>query len=186
MTTIPLQSPSLSSTRIQLMGESPKKERTSNTTLADYTSPESTTARNIRRATNQQSRTFQYLKYITWTITDGWIGGDEDDDNDSIAHRKGSITFRLPFTSTQLSMHYDDGMGAPTYALNVTHVIEEHSELGRQVWALMRPWSDPQELHKLVSGRELSIYSVFRSCSRETNLFFVCFTRSTCFVLLIC
>lgn len=183
MTTIPLQSPSLSSTRIQLMDESPKLERTSNTTLADYTSPQSTIARSIRRATNQQSRTFQYLSYITWTITDGWIGGDEDN---SMAHRKGSITFRLPFTSTQLSVHYDGGMGAPTYALNVTHVIEEHSELGRKVWALMRPWSDPGELHRLVSGRELSIYSVFRSWSRETNLFFVRITRSTCFVLLAC
>lgn len=161
-------------------------EGASNTTLADYTSAKSTMARNIQRAINQQNRTFQYLSYITWTITDDEIWRAGDGDNNSIANRKGSITFRLPFTSTRLSLHYDGGMGAPTYALNVTHVIEEHSELGRKVWALMRPWSDPGELHRLVSGRELSIYSVFRSWSRETNLFFVRITRSTCFVLLAC
>lgn len=183
MKTIPLQSSSLSSTGIQPMDESPKPKTISDTNPADCATPRSIMARNIRRATNQRSFTFQYLRYITWTIADGWIE-EEDDEANGITHRKGSITFRLPFTSTQLNMHYDGGMGAPTYALNVTHVIEEHSELGKQVWALMRPWSDPGELHRLVSGRELSLYSVFRSCFRETSLFFVRIKRSTCLCFL--
>lgn len=125
---------------------------------------------------NQSRRTFQYMGCITWTIADGRTG--HDDDDDSLAYRKGSITFRLPFTSTQLSMNYFGGIGTPSYALNVNHIIEDRSELGRRLWELMSPGSDLKELHELISGRELSIYSVLRSHYQETNIYFVRVIRS--------
>jgi hypothetical protein len=90
-----------------------------------------------------------------------------------VAHRKGRITFRLPFTSTQLRMHYDGGMGTPSCALNVTQVIDRYSELGRRLFTIIRPNGDPEKLRELISSRELSIYSVYRFGSLECNLFFV-------------
>lgn len=107
---------------------------------------------------------------VTWTVTDGWTG-DEGDIVNRMAHRKGSIAFRLPFTSTELSMHYHGSMGTPSYALNVTHVIEEYTELESQLWAAMR--GDLEKLHRLISERKLSLYSLLRTRAGEMNLFFV-------------
>lgn len=143
--------------------------------LVNRASSQSIVSRHGRQSMNQLRRTSQYMGCITWTIADGRTGYDDDD---SLAYRKGSITFRLPFTSTQLSMHYFGGIGAPSYALNVNHIIEDRSELGRRLWDLMSPGSDLKELHELISGRELSIYSVFRSHSQETNIYFVRIIRS--------
>lgn len=142
--------------------------------LVTIPSSQPTVARNIRRPSHQHSRTFRYLGYITWTVNDSWIG-DEDDDPSRVAHRKRSITFRLPFTSTRLSMYYQCDLGTPSYALNVSHVIEVHSELGRQLIAVMG--GSPRELQKLLSGRKLSLYSLFKTRSGENNLFFVCITE---------
>jgi hypothetical protein len=128
--------------------------------------------RKVRGPRSQQSRTFRYLGYITWTVTDGRIGGGDEGDDNRMAYRKGRITIRLPCTSTQLNMHFNSGVGSPSYALNVTQVIERHSELGERIWGLMRDGGE-KSLHEMISKRELSIYSVLRKDVREMNLFFV-------------
>lgn len=172
MTSMPLQPTTLSKNGVQLMDGASESETTSTTTLVNSACSQSNVAQSFRRRTNQQCRTFQYLGCITWTITDGWTG-DENDNVNHMTYRKGCITFPLPFTSTQLSMHYYDGMGTPSYALNVTHIIPNESKLGRRLWGLMRPGADPQALHELVSRRELSLYSIFQFGDQEYNLFFV-------------
>lgn len=153
-----------------------QSKKSSNTALLNCVSQQPIVSLSLRRETNQQRRTSRYLGCITWTTTDGRIG--DDDDGNSIAYRKASIAFRLPFTSSQLSVHYVGGMGTPSYALNVTHIIEDNSDLSKRLWDLMSPGRDPKELCELISGRELSIYSVIRgSGSREMTLFFVRITR---------
>lgn len=148
--------------------------------LVTIPSSQTTVARNIPRSTDHNRHTVRYLGYITWTVNDSWIG-DEHDDPNRIAHRKGSITFQLPFTSTRLSIHYQCGLGTPSYALNVSHVIEKHSELGRQLQAVM--CGSLRELQKLLSGRKLSLYSLVKSHSGEINLFFVRITECTRFAV---
>lgn len=175
MTATPLRLLSPSNHGSQLTGKSSKPMESSNSMLVNCDSSQSIVPRNGRQAMNQRRHTSQYMGCIAWTIADGRTGHDNNDD--SLAYRKGSITFRLPFTTTQLSMHYVSGMGAPSYALNVTHIIEDRSELGRRLWGLISPRSELKELHKMISGGELSIYSVFRSQSRETNIYFVRSTR---------
>lgn len=130
-----------------------------------------------RKPRNHHRRTYRYLGCITWTIADGWIGDDEDDAN-LIAYRRGSIVVRLPFTSTQINAHYNVGMGTPSFALNVVHVIEAQSELGMRLSGLMQPGSDLRRLYGMFSERELSMYSIIRLRNLEMNLFFVS-TRSS-------
>lgn len=181
MTTTSLQPRSLSIHGIHLVDDLPRQEETLNTTMVNSASSHSVVARNTQRATIQQCRTFRYLGYITWTTAEGWTGYENDN---VIAHRKGCITFRLPFTSTQLRMQYISGMGTPSYALNVTHIIQDQSKLGRRVFDIMTDEGDPGQLHRLLSGRELSLYSIIRAGSEEINLFFVSMTRYTmCIVL---
>ena len=172
MSQIQLQPPSLPSNGIKSINQPPKLETTPNLALINSAPYQFSLARNNRRATHQQRRTFRYLGYITWTVDDSWIG-DENDDVTHVAHRKGRITFRLPFTSTQLRMHYDGGMGTPSCALNVTQVIDQYSELGRRLCTIMTPDGDLEKLRELISSRELSIYSVYRRWHEEYNLFFV-------------
>lgn len=155
------------------MDKSTKLETSSSTLFKDSAPSQYALDQKFRRAKNQQCRTFRYLDYITWTTTDGWIGDDDDDDANRIAYRKGRITFRLPFTTTQYSMHYGGGMGTPSYALNVAHIIDQHSQLGSRLYRFMCPSADPKELHELISSRKLSIYSVYRCGYHDFNLFFV-------------
>lgn len=169
----------LSSNRIHLVDKSPKLGKTPNAIRATIPNLQPTVARNIRRPTHQHRGTFRYLGHITWTVTDSRIG-DGDDDPNRVAHRKGYIIFRLPFTSTRLNMHYQCGLGTLSYALNVSHVIEQHSELGSQLRAVMV--GKPTELQKLLSGRKLSLYSLFKTRFGEMNLFFVRITECTRFV----
>lgn len=171
-TLVPARPSSLSSNDIEVMDESPKID-TGSSPLLNNSAPSQYAVAKFRRSRNQQYRTFRYLGYITWTITDGWIGDDDDDDANHIAYRKGRITFQLPFTSTQYSMHYDGGMGTPSYALNVAHIIDKSSALGRRLFRLMRPDGNPEELRELISSRKLSIYSVYRWDDEDFNLFFV-------------
>lgn len=175
MTAKPLQSLLPSNHGIPAMGQSFQPEKSSKTTLSNRAPSQPIVSLNIHRATKQQCRTSRYLGCITWTIADGRIG--DDDDVNRIAFRKTSIAFRLPFTSSQLRVHYVGGMGTPSYALNVTHIIEDKTELNQRLWGLMSPRQDPKRLHELISARELSIYSVIRDGSREMNLFFVRITR---------
>lgn len=177
MTAGPPQAHLLSNNKIYLVDTSPKSGGTSNTMLATIPNLQTTVARNIRGPTHQHRRTFRYLGYISWTVNNSWIG-DGDHDPNRIAYRKGAITFRLPFTSTRLSVHYQCGLGTPSYALNVSHVIEEHSELGRQLRTMMR--GNTRELQRLLSVRQLSLYSLFKTPLGEMNLFFV---RITDFIL---
>lgn len=170
MTAGPPQAALLSNNRIDPVDKSHKSEEISSTMLATIPSSQPTVARYVRRNTDHNRHTFRYLGYITWTVNDSWIG-DEDGDPSRIAHRKGSITFRLPFTSTRLSMHYQCGLGTPSYALNVSHIIEEHSELGSQLQAVMG--GSLRQLQRLLSRRKLSLYSLFKTHSGEMNLFFV-------------
>lgn len=180
MTAGPPQAALLSNNRIDPMDKSHKFEEIPSTMLVTVPSSQLTVARSIRRTIDHNRHTFRYLGYITWTVNDSWIG-DEDGDPNRIAHRKGSITFQLPFTSTRLSIHYQCGLGTPSYALNVSHVIENHSELGRQLQAVMR--GSLKELQKLLSGRKLSLYSLVKNHSGEMNLFFVCITAFTRFAV---
>lgn len=73
----------------------------------------------------------------------------------------------------QCSLHYYGGMGTPSYALNVTHIIDHNSELGQRLFYLMRPDGALEELREMVSSRELSIYSVYQNVGEECNLYFV-------------
>lgn len=180
---MPLQATSPLSNGIHQMDETPDLETTSNSTLVDSACSQCNVARSIWRPRNQRRRTFRYLGCITWTVTEGWVGNDDDDVND-MTHNRRCITFQLPFTSTQLSMHYYGGIGTPSYALNVTHIIEEYSELSFRIWKIMRPGGDPEELHDLVSRRKLSLYSMYRYHDQEFNLFFVrIMQRATWFAL---
>lgn len=172
MTTRPIQALTLSSNSTQHMNESSEPQRSPSTTLPAFTASPPAVARNIRQATSRHCRSFRYLGYITWTIADDCTG-DDDDNVNRFAHRKGSISFKLPFTSTQLRMHYFGGMGTPSYALNVTHVIEERSELGRRLRSLMSSEDGTGVLNRLISERELSLYSIVKHQDREMNLFFV-------------
>lgn len=170
MTAGPPRASLLSNNTTHQVNESHRSEEISNTMLVTIPYLQPTVARNIRRTTDNNFHTFRYLGYITWTVNDSWIK-DVDGNPRRIAHRKGSITFRLPLTSTRLRMHYQCGLGTPSYALNVSHVIEEHSELGSQLQAVMG--GSPRELQRLLSGRKLSIYSLFKTRFGEMNLFFV-------------
>lgn len=178
MTATPLHSLAPSNYCSHLLGKSRQPEKYSDTTLANRASSPVTVSLDTRRVTNQQSRTSRYFGFITWTVAERPI----EDENylKSTVYRKESITIRLPFTSTQLRMHYFGGMGTPSYTLNVTHVIEDESDLGHKLHVLMRPGGDVKELHELVSARKLSIYSVYRRGRNEMNLFFVRITGGLC------
>lgn len=176
MTARPPQAALLSDNEIDPVDKSHKSQEISDAMLVTIPSSQPPVARNIRRPTHQHRRTFRYLGYISWTVSNSWIG-DGDHDPNRIAHRKGAITFRLPFTSTRLSVHYQCGLGTPSYALNVSHVIEEHSELGRQLGTVMR--GSTRELQGLLSEQKISLYSLFKTHSGEINLFFV---RITSFI----
>lgn len=183
MTATPLHLLAPSNYCSHLLGKSRQPEKYSDTTLANRASSPATVSLDTRRVTNQQSRTSGYFGFITWTVAERRIGNEND--VKSTVYRKESITIRLPFTSTQLRIHYFGGMGTPSYTLNVTHVIEDESKLGHKLCLLMRPGGDVKELHELISGRKLSIYSVYRRGSNEMNLFFVRITgglRDLCFV----
>ncbi|KAG8161627.1 hypothetical protein KVR01_008614 [Diaporthe batatas] len=130
-------------------------------------------AQEIRRTPRKRNRTFRYLGGITWVTSDTWNGGDESDGDNHIAHREGRITFRLPYTSKELTIYYAHGMGTPSYALNVVHIIELNSKLGLRLWQLMTHGSDVDKLHKLISKRKLSLYSILRHSDRDLNLFFL-------------
>lgn len=170
MTGIPLQSPSPCSNRAVPTDE---LQTASRMMLVNVSSLPSTVARNMCRSTNQHCRTFRYFGYITWTIADHRTV-DNNDKGSNIMHRAGSVSVQLPLTSMQLNMQYFCGMGTPSYALNVTHIIESTSELGRRLRNLVIHDNDPRNLHELISGRQLSLYSIYRWYGRDLNLFFVC------------
>lgn len=178
-TFIPAQPPSPSSNRVELLDKSPSPERGSSMSLRISEPSPYVVDRRSRRVQHHKCRTFRYLGCITYTITEGWIGDDGENDADRTAYRKGHITFRLPLTSTEYSIHYDVGIGNPSYALNVAHIIDEHSELGQRLHMLMWPDADTQELQEMISKRELSIYSVYRWEDEDVNLFFVSITQGS-------
>lgn len=175
LTSSPQQLLSLSSNGTELTNEFLNLEGPSRTVPKDSLASQCTLRRKAQQSRNQQSRTFRYLGYVSWTITDDWIGDDDEDDAGRVAHRTGSIAVRLPRTSTLINLQYHVGIGTPSYALNVVHIIEMYSDLGQRLWQLMEPGSDRRKLHELVSERKLSIYSRIRLRDWEMNLFFVCF-----------
>lgn len=180
-----LQSPSSPSNTSHLVVLSPAPENTRNSTKENNASSQSQVAANLRTATRNYRRTSKYLGYVTWTTIDGWTGvggGDDDDDDDEekevqlITYRKEIFSLRLPFTSIQLDLENTSAMGNPSYALNVTHIITRNSDLGRRICSLLLRKGGTGELHRLLSKRELSMYSLCSMYNSEMNLFWVCTT----------
>lgn len=89
------------------------------------------------------------------------------------------IVVNIPLSSTRLNFQYSWVMGTPSYALNVTHVIEESSNLGDEVTDLFRERKCLGELRKMLSDRKLSLYSVWKQHDdgRCTNPFYVSGSR---------
>ncbi|KAK2605471.1 hypothetical protein N8I77_008305 [Diaporthe amygdali] len=153
----------------QFVVPSSAPETASVDTSAAISSSQLSAVLSTQSTTDKQRHTSRYLGHITWTTVEII---DKDSKTKSVPHRKGLVTIRLPFTAMQLDLHYNCGMGTPSYALNVTHVIDYTTELGEQLSDLMIDQSDPKELHRLISERQLSLYSLYRMHNRETNLFF--------------
>lgn len=106
----------------------------------------------------------QYLGLVTWTTTETWVE-DGCECAESMPDRRGKITLRLPFTSVKVNFDYTQCMGAPSYALNITHVIDESSELGQQIANIRWLGNSLPVWQRLFSDRKLSIYSVYRGQS---------------------
>lgn len=166
----PLQPPPQPSGGGELVIPSSIPETASVATSAGMSSSQLSAVLSTQRTTNKQCHTSRYFGYITWTTVES---RDKDNKTNPAPHKKGLVIFRLPFTAIQLDLHYTCGMGTPSYALNVTHVIENTTELGKQLDDLMISKGDPKELHRLISERQLSLYSLFSIYNREMNLFFV-------------
>lgn len=71
---------------------------------------------------------------------------------------KVTVTFCLPFTSSRVDFREIYGIGSPSYAMVITHVIEPCSELGQWIEDIMLKTQDTADLNKLFSTNKLSIY----------------------------
>lgn len=64
-------------------------------------------------------------------------------------------------------------MGSPSFALNVTHNIESHTELAKQLEQLFTSERSLEVLKSLLAERKFSIYSSYSDEYEQTNLFFL-------------
>ncbi|KUI56991.1 hypothetical protein VP1G_04245 [Cytospora mali] len=120
----------------------------------------------VGRASRKKRHSSRNMGLITWTTVETWAEA-QDDAFGMPPERSGNITLRLPFTSVQLDLHYTQFLGTPSYALNINHIIDTYSGLGYQITDLFYG-RDLLGLKKLLSERELSIYSVLG----DTSLFY--------------
>lgn len=117
----------------------------------------------VSKATRERRHSYRYMGLVTWTTVDTWTE-DQGEDLTLMPERRGNITLQLPFSSVQVDFHYKKFMGTPSYALNVTHIIDPCSDLGRQIHTLVS-CRDLIELKQLLSRRKLSIYSSYNGAS---------------------
>lgn len=141
-------------------------ERTSNGTISALSLPSGVAPykREFGQATTVSRYSNQYLGIVTWTIIEKRVE-DQSDDVRLEPDRRGHINLRVPFSSVQVNFHYNQSMGAPSYALNINHVIDPTSEVGIQFRNLMWGTRDLLQLKRLLSERKLSIYSLFEGSS---------------------
>lgn len=123
----------------------------------------------IGKAMRERRQSSRYMGLVTWTTIESWHE-DYGEDDKSTPCRRGNIQVRLPFSSVEVDFQYTHFMGSPSYALNINHIIDRSSELGRKIADLISGDRDLLELKKLLSNRELSLYSVVWN---EANLFYV-------------
>ncbi|KAK7737790.1 hypothetical protein SLS53_006410 [Cytospora paraplurivora] len=123
----------------------------------------------VGKTMRERSQSSRYMGFVTWTTIESWHG-EHGEDHKSIPGRRGIIQVRLPLSSVKVDFHYTHFMGTPSYALNINHIIDRTSELGIKIGDLFR--SDERDLlklKKLLSNRELSLYSVVWN---DANLFY--------------
>lgn len=113
---------------------------------------------------------------LTWQT----LEHDRDDPHDELDSRPDSwmaIALRLPLTSYRMDFSYVSMMGTPSYALNITHIIEQNSSLYNLVRTIMLHDRSLPGLQILLSERRISIYS---KCG-DMNLFYVSNSKSDIF-----
>lgn len=79
------------------------------------------------------------------------------------------MALQLPLSSVRVEFHYTRFVGIPSYAFNISHVVDPRSKLGAQLHSIMGRGTDLSSLKQLLSEGKLSIYSLYRGA----KLFYV-------------
>lgn len=109
-----------------------------------------------------------YLGTVPWEIARYEQTDDHEDDwvlEHTLSDYRITLTLRLPLSSSQLDFRILYGMGGPSCALCITHIIAPESELERSINDVMFRTQDVAGLHRLFVTKKLSIYSENRDCN---------------------
>lgn len=68
---------------------------------------------------------------------------------------KVTVTFRLPFTSSRVDFRYIYGMGSPSCAMVITHVIAPRSKLEQLIEDIMFATQGTADLDELFFNQEV-------------------------------
>lgn len=112
------------------------------------------TMENPRRPQHRRRRPLPPGRLLSWETVEPTSADSVDGPSSSI---KVFLTVRLPLTSLQIEFCYNSSLGTPSCAMNITHIIDQHSILGDHVFDSM---SSLPELQRLLSERKISIYSL--------------------------
>lgn len=125
--------------------------------------------RPCQQLVKRHSLSLFYLGTVTWeTVQDLPYADDYEDHTDWVSRtplQRMIINFRLPFTSSEVNFQYTYGIGSPSYAMVITHIVEPGSELDERIQYVMLRAPNIADLNKLFSAKSLSLYSQIDGCN---------------------